>query len=63
MRHALLFSVFVIASCGLAYELVAGALAVGFKLAGESQWGAILATLAAALLGTLWSQWTRARSS
>ncbi|UCV11268.1 polyamine aminopropyltransferase [Dechloromonas denitrificans] len=26
MRHALLFSVFVIASCGLAYELVAGAL-------------------------------------
>ena len=27
MRHALLFSVFVIASCGLAYELIAGALA------------------------------------
>jgi spermidine synthase len=27
MTHALLFSVFVIASCGLAYELVAGALA------------------------------------
>ncbi|KAB2928788.1 MAG: polyamine aminopropyltransferase [Dechloromonas sp.] len=27
MRHALLFSVFIIASCGLAYELVAGALA------------------------------------
>ncbi len=27
MHHALLFSVFVIASCGLAYELVAGALA------------------------------------
>ena len=26
MRHALLFSVFVIASCGLAYELIAGAL-------------------------------------
>ena len=26
MRHALLFSVFIIASCGLAYELVAGAL-------------------------------------
>ena len=26
MQHALLFSVFVIASCGLAYELVAGAL-------------------------------------
>ena len=27
MRHALLFSVFVVASCGLAYELIAGALA------------------------------------
>ena len=27
MRHALLFSVFIIASCGLAYELIAGALA------------------------------------
>lgn len=27
MHHALLFSVFIIASCGLAYELVAGALA------------------------------------
>ncbi len=26
MRHALLLSVFVIASCGLAYELIAGAL-------------------------------------
>ena len=26
MRHALLFSVFIIASCGLAYELIAGAL-------------------------------------
>ena len=26
MQHALLFSVFVIASCGLAYELIAGAL-------------------------------------
>src|SRR3990167_6837339 len=26
MRHALLFSVFVVASCGLAYELIAGAL-------------------------------------
>lgn len=27
MNHALLFSVFIIASCGLAYELIAGALA------------------------------------
>ena len=27
MNQALLFSVFVIASCGLAYELIAGALA------------------------------------
>lgn len=27
MQHALLFSVFVVASCGLAYELIAGALA------------------------------------
>ncbi|MCM8596526.1 polyamine aminopropyltransferase [Accumulibacter sp.] len=27
MKHALLFSVFVVASCGLAYELIAGALA------------------------------------
>ena len=26
MRHALLFSVFVIAACGLAYELIVGAL-------------------------------------
>jgi predicted membrane-bound spermidine synthase len=26
MRHALLFSVFVVASCGLAYELVAASL-------------------------------------
>ncbi len=26
MRHALLFSVFIVASCGLAYELIAGAL-------------------------------------
>ena len=27
MNHALLFSVFIVASCGLAYELIAGALA------------------------------------
>lgn len=27
MKHALLFSVFIVASCGLAYELIAGALA------------------------------------
>ena len=27
MHHALLFSVFVVASCGLAYELIAAALA------------------------------------
>ena len=26
MSHALLFSVFIVASCGLAYELIAGAL-------------------------------------
>ena len=38
MRHALLFSVFVVASCGLAYELIAAALlmplAVGATWAG-----------------------------
>ena len=44
MNQALLFSVFVIASCGLAYELIAGALA-SYLLGGSVlQFSAVIGT-------------------
>ena len=54
MNHALLFSVFVVASCGLAYELIAGALSS--YLLGDSvmQFSTVIGTYLFAMGGGSW---------
>ena len=54
MRHALLFSVFVIASCGLAYELVAGALSSYLLGDSVTQFSTVIGTYLFAMGGGSW---------
>lgn len=54
MRHALLFSVFVIASCGLAYELIAGALSSYLLGDSVTQFSTVIGTYLFAMGGGSW---------
>ena len=54
MRHALLFSVFVIASCGLAYELIAGALSSYLLGDSVTQFSTVIGTDLFARGGVSW---------
>ncbi len=63
MIHALLFSVFIVASCGLAYELIAGALSSYLLGDSVTQFSTVIgAYLFAMGVGSWLSRFVRARS-
>ncbi|MDR2506664.1 MAG: polyamine aminopropyltransferase [Candidatus Accumulibacter sp.] len=54
MNHALLFSVFIVASCGLAYELIAGALSSYLLGDSVTQFSTVIGTYLFAMGGGSW---------